>query len=75
MSTLGEFFDDGDWSMGGAADPEAAACMGFSEAEVTQAAVYAYQAVTEPGIVASREKRLAVFFDAFRDGVLSYLDD
>jgi hypothetical protein len=75
MSTLRDFVDEGDWSMGGVADPEAAACMGFSESEVAQAAVYAYQAVTEPGITASREKRLAVFFDAFHDGVLSYLDD
>jgi len=75
MNLFPHLVDEGDWSMGGTLDPEAAACMGFSESEVAQAAVYAYQAVTEPGISASREQRLTVFFEAFRNGVLSYLDD
>lgn len=68
--------DDGDdWMMGGSLDPEAEACMGFSEKEAAMAAVAAFQAVTEPGIVATRERRMKVFFDAFRAGVLTYLED
>lgn len=75
MNPFPHVVDDGDWSMGGTLDPEAFACMGFTESEVAQAAVYAFQAVTGPGIRASRERRLEVFFEAFRKGVLSYLDD
>jgi hypothetical protein len=67
--------DAGSWMMGGSKDPEAEAVMGFSEQEAAMAAVAAFEAVTGPGITATRERRLAVFFDAFRNGVLSYLDE
>ncbi len=66
---------DDDWSLGGTTDPHASEAMGFSEHEAALVAVTAFQAVTEPGINASRERRLEVFFQAFKDGVLSYLDD
>lgn len=67
--------DETGWMMGGCHDPEAEACMGFSEQEAAMAAVAAFEAVTDPGITATRERRLTVFFDAFRNGVLSYLDE
>jgi hypothetical protein len=76
MSLQAQPLDDDadDWMMGGSHDPEAEACMGFSEKEAALAAVAAFQAVTEPGIVATRERRMKVFFDCFRAGVMSYLE-
>lgn len=65
-----------DWAMGGTDDPAAYKAMGFSEREVAEAAVCAYQAVTHPDLLKlGRERLLRGFFDAFRAGVLSYLDD
>lgn len=68
--------DDTEWSMGGTNDEAAAQAIGFTEQEVVMAAVYAYQTVTDPHLLKlSRERLVRGFFDAFRAGVFSYLDD
>lgn len=73
---MGGPMEAGDWAMGGTNDPAACEVMGFSEREVAEAAVYAYQAVTHPNLLKlGRERLLRGFFDAFRDGVRSYVDD
>lgn len=68
--------DEADWSMGGTDDEAATEAIGFSESEVVMAAIYAYQAATDPALFnLGRERLVRGFFDAFRAGVTSYLDD
>lgn len=67
--------EPGQWCMGGVNDASAQEVMGFSECEAAQAAVFAYQAVTDPNLrKLGRERLLRGLVDAFREGLRDLAD-